>query len=109
VLIGPIEIPGWDIASILSRERAFGWPQSRPDHVPLKNFTDRHGAEIAHFKASLGENFLRPDTVLCDDTSCRFIIDGHSMFADSNHIAKAALFRFDTAFQPLSKAMQVDK
>jgi SGNH domain (fused to AT3 domains) len=109
VLIGPVEVPEGDIASILSRELAFGWPQSIPNYVSAKKFSELHGAQITHFDALLGANFLRPDKVLCDEAVCRFVIDGHSVFADSSHISKAALTRFKDGFSPLYDAMKTLK
>jgi peptidoglycan/LPS O-acetylase OafA/YrhL len=105
VLIGPIYIPGWDIASTLSRERAFGWPLSHVDHVARQQFEISYAAEIAHFSASLDEKFLRPDRIQCDTEICHFIIDGHSLFADSNHLARAELPRFKAAFAPISQML----
>ena len=98
VLIGPIEYPGWDIASVVSREIAFGWPASRRSFETSAMFMQRYGAAIRHFEARLGGKFLRPDKVLCDAERCAFITEGRSLFADSNHLAQAELYRFRQAF-----------
>jgi peptidoglycan/LPS O-acetylase OafA/YrhL len=98
VLVGPIAEPGWDVASELSRKRAFGWPELRPLGLPTKQFQERFGGVHEHFVARHDMKFLRPDLVQCDLESCRFIIDGRSLFADSNHLAAAELWRFKDMF-----------
>jgi len=98
VLVGPISEPGWDVASEISRKRAFGWPESRPLGVPTRQFLERFGGAQEHFEARPDVRFLRPDRVQCDPESCRFLIDGRSLFADSNHLAAGELWRFREMF-----------
>jgi len=98
VLVGPIAEPGWDVASEISRKRAFGWPESRPLGLPTNQFLERFGGVHAHFEARQDMKFIRPDRVQCDLESCRFFIDGRSLFADSNHLAAAELWRFRDMF-----------
>jgi peptidoglycan/LPS O-acetylase OafA/YrhL len=99
VLIGPIEYPGWDIASVVSREMAFSRPSVRGSSVPIDNFQARFGTAFAHFEARLGRDFIRPDRVMCDKERCDFIRQGRSFFADSNHIAQAELVHFRAPFE----------
>lgn len=106
ILIGPIAQPGWDIASFLSRGLAFGRPTTHPIDAPYPAFL----TEFAPVFDRLGNRddviLIRPDTVQCAADRCRYLIDGNSLFADSNHLAAAALpyFRpaFDAAFDRLS-------
>lgn len=81
ILIGPIPYPGSDIASILSRERAFGWRTSVPLSITEKDFNDNYAAAFNHFENRLGRKFIRPDQVLCDGKDCHFLLNGHSLFA----------------------------
>jgi hypothetical protein len=100
VLIGPIAIPGFDVASYLSRQRAFGRPATHPEKMPSAAFDRRFEPAVAHFEGRLADRFVRPDKALCDAASCYFVRDGKSLFADSNHLAMAELPRFRSLFEP---------
>jgi hypothetical protein len=107
VLIGPIAEPGWDVASILSRELAFGHTTKHVLELGKPMFDQRFKSIIDHFQDRNDVIFLRPDSVQCDDTRCHFLLEGRSLFADSNHIAVAELFRFREMFeQGLARAME---
>lgn len=98
ILIGPIAFPGWDLPSELSRSLAFGRPLEKPTYLPAKEFQQQYGAAIQHFEARDDIGFARPDKVLCDESRCNYILDRRSIFADSSHIARAELFRFESVF-----------
>jgi hypothetical protein len=99
VLIGPIAEPGWDIASTLSRQLAFRHQPDRPTFIPASEFEQHFGSSILHFEARNDMAFARPDRVQCPDDRCYYILDGRSLFSDSNHIAVAELQRFRTVFE----------
>jgi len=99
VLIGPIAEPGWDIASVISRQLAFGHKLDRPTFLPASDFNRRFGPLIRHFATRNDIDFVRPDRVQCSATRCNFVLDGRSLFSDSNHIAAAELPRFRAMFE----------
>jgi peptidoglycan/LPS O-acetylase OafA/YrhL len=99
VLIGPIAEPGWDVASIMSRDLAFGRPVERPTFMAKASFMARFGSVIAHFQARRDIRFARPDRVQCPDDRCYYVIDGRSLFSDSNHLARDELQRFRAIFE----------
>jgi hypothetical protein len=99
VLIGPIAEPGWDIASTLSRQLAFGHPLDRPTFLQASDFERRFGPLIRHFEARGDVGFARLDRVQCPADRCYYVLDGRSLFSDSNHIASAELWRFRTVFE----------
>jgi peptidoglycan/LPS O-acetylase OafA/YrhL len=99
VLIGPIAEPGWDVASTLSRQLAFGHQLNRPTFLPTSDFLRRFGSTLRHFNARDDIRFARPDRVQCPAERCNYVIDGRSLFSDSNHIASAELQRFRTMFE----------
>jgi hypothetical protein len=99
VLIGPIAEPGWNIASTLSRQLAFGRELNRPTFLPTSDFKQRLGPAIQHFDSRGDIGFARPDKVQCPDERCYFVLDGRSLFSDGNHIASAELQRFRAVFQ----------
>jgi peptidoglycan/LPS O-acetylase OafA/YrhL len=102
ILIGPLALPGWDIASVISRERAFGRPTSRPARVSKTDFLQRYAEPLKHYRAKLGDRFVTPHEVQCDEDNCHFLLEGRSLFADDDHLAERelALFRerFEAAF-----------
>jgi peptidoglycan/LPS O-acetylase OafA/YrhL len=99
VLIGPLAEPGWNIASMLSRDLAFGHRLDRPTSVPTSEFMRRYGTAIRYFEARSDIFFARPDKVQCSADRCDYVIDGRSLFSDSNHIASAELPRYRKVFE----------
>jgi peptidoglycan/LPS O-acetylase OafA/YrhL len=98
VLMGPIAVPGWDVASTVSRQLAFGHPIDRPLSLPAAEFERRFGPSLRHFEELHDITFARPDRALCDLGRCYYVRDGHSLFADSDHVAAAELPRFRAMF-----------
>ena len=99
VLIGPIPTPDWDVASIVSRDLAFGRPVGRPLFESQQQFLQQYSAAIAHFEGRHDIEFVRPDNTLCAAGRCNYLLDGRSLFADDNHLAAAELVRFQPAFE----------
>jgi hypothetical protein len=99
VLIGPIAEPGWDVPSTLSRQLAFGRHPDRPTFAQTSDFERRVGPLIRHFEARGDIGFARPDRVQCPADRCYYVLDGRSLFSDSNHIATAELQRFRSVFE----------
>jgi len=99
VLIGPIARPGWDVPSIISRQLAFGHRGDRPTFFLKSEFMRRFEASIQHFESRGDIRFVRADQVQCRGDRCDYLLDGRSLFADSNHIAAAELWRFRTLFE----------
>jgi peptidoglycan/LPS O-acetylase OafA/YrhL len=98
VLIGPIPIPNWDVASVASRDLAFGRSVGRPLFGSQQQFLEQYSASIAHFEARHDIEFVRPDRDLCAAGRCNYIVDGRAVYADDNHLAAAELLRFRPAF-----------
>jgi hypothetical protein len=99
VLIGPIPAPHWDVASITSRDLAFGRTVARPLFESQSEFLRQHRAAIAHFEGRRDIEFVRPDTAMCANGRCNYILDGRALFADDNHLAAAELVRFQPAIE----------
>ena len=98
VLIGPIAQPNWDVASVISRQIAFGRPVDRAIFLPAADFDRRFDIAIRHFEARRDIGFARPDRVQCRAERCYYLLDGHSLFADADHIAVGELPRFRALF-----------
>ncbi|MBG0799947.1 acyltransferase [Methylocystis sp. H4A] len=98
VLIGPIALPGWDVASILSRQLAFGRRDGRQAFFDQADFERFFGPAIAHFRARGDIRFITPHEVQCRQGRCEFLLDGRSLYSDSNHLAAGELWRFRHMF-----------
>ena len=106
VLIGPIPIPTWDVASVVSRSLAFHRPLAQPMFASQAQFEATYGAVMAHYEARPGLIFVRPDRDLCAEDRCPYVADQKSLYADDNHLAAAALDRFRARFDAaLSQAL----
>jgi peptidoglycan/LPS O-acetylase OafA/YrhL len=99
VLIGPIAEPGWDVASTISRQLAFGHPVVRATFTPASDFKRRFGTVISHFEGRGDVGLARADQVQCHNQRCDYILEGRSLFSDDNHIAVAELPRFRPFFE----------
>jgi peptidoglycan/LPS O-acetylase OafA/YrhL len=99
VLIGPIAEPGWDVASTLSRQMAFGRPIDRALYLPETEFLRRYGPAIRHFEERGDMRLARPDRVQCVAGRCAYLVDGRPLFADNGHIAEAELGLFREVFE----------
>ena len=104
LLVGPIPTPGWDVASEVSRARAFGVPLEREEGVATAAFLARHQAVLTVLRAGLGPRLIEPYRALCTAQSCNWVVDDRALFADANHLAEGALPRFAPLFTAALKA-----
>jgi hypothetical protein len=108
LLIGPLAQPGREIASEVSRDIAFGRKDLGPLSIPTVNFLTRFDDVIHHFDSRTDVILARPDLAQCDSTACFYLVDGHSLFADDNHVAVSELGRFSQVFTAsLTKLLQL--
>lgn len=99
VLVGPIKIPGFDIASVLSRQIAFRRDVVAADYTEAAAFRAAYETVFSSFATGGNVSIIRPDRVQCPDTKCYYVIDGVMLFADSNHFAEPALSLFRRVFE----------
>jgi peptidoglycan/LPS O-acetylase OafA/YrhL len=98
IILGPIPRPGWNVASDASRALRFGRPLNRALSVDRAAFESEHGAALRHFDGRDGVAFVAPHRALCGPRICQFIVDGHALYADDNHLAVAELWRVEPSF-----------
>jgi hypothetical protein len=98
-LVGPIAVPGWDVASILSRSLNFGREVRLPLFTAQADFDRSFGPVIAHYQSRSDIVFIRPDLVQCAAGRCDFLRQGAPLFADSQHLAQRALPLFRATFE----------
>jgi hypothetical protein len=100
IVVGPIAVPGWDVASILSRELAFGRLVDQPLASSAASFNAVYGPVLAVLGKRRDIAIIRPDRIQCRAARCDYIRDGISLFADDNHLASASTGIFRPAFEP---------
>jgi peptidoglycan/LPS O-acetylase OafA/YrhL len=99
VLVGPIPYPGYDMASVVSREIAYRGKAESPLDQTQTDFDARFGAIYRWLDtAPSGSVAMRPASHFCDGTRCSFLIDGKPAYADSNHLAPEAAARMTEDF-----------
>ncbi len=108
ILVGPIARPDWDVASIISRELAFGWPIRHQTALPFGEFEDEFGAAISHFQNERDITFVPVSKALCNAHSCGYVLDGRSVYADDNHISENELWRFSPLFKAAYAASRAE-
>jgi hypothetical protein len=99
ILVGPLFAPGWDLASVLSREIAFGRQPSHLPYVSRSRFDKEFDRGIEHVSSKNGIIFVRPFDVHCDDDRCSFLHNGVPLFSDSSHLARSQLRLFRPMFE----------
>jgi peptidoglycan/LPS O-acetylase OafA/YrhL len=99
VVIGPIPIPNWDVASVTSRSMAFGRPLPRLLYEPQQRFQASYAGVFSHFEARRDIEFVRADKVMCGNGRCNYVVNGVSLYADDNHLAAAEVDRFRPALE----------
>jgi len=101
VVVGPIAVPGFDIASNLGRELRFGIEPHSPTSTDAQAFRDSYGALFERLSQAPDITLVRPDLIQCDGAHCDFVRGNLALFADSNHIAQPALALFAPIFRDL--------
>jgi hypothetical protein len=101
-LVGPVQVPGFNLPGELSRKLRFGQFSEafamEALELPRNSFDKRFGVLIGTLSQQLGSNFLRPDTELCNSESCFLGDAGGSFFADSNHLGQYGIDRIRPIF-----------
>jgi hypothetical protein len=100
VLVGPVATPESETASIVARQMAFHHRVDEPLFVTEPTFMAKEGEILAHYSDRNDILFIRPDRIQCEMGKCDYIRDGASIFADTNHVAQAALPLFRPVFEP---------
>lgn len=101
VLVGPVAIPRWNLASVASRALAFGHPLERPLWRARADFDAQFADILAHFRHRRDVDLVLPHEIQCDERRCPYVVDGRALFSDSTHLAAIELERFRPAFEPV--------
>jgi peptidoglycan/LPS O-acetylase OafA/YrhL len=101
VIVGPVALPGYNLASVAARDLAF-----RGDiRTPTAMSRAVYRAEYANVLSAMddlartdGVTLVRPDSLICDARACPFIIDGRAVFADHGHFTARSAARLAPLF-----------
>jgi|GEM_PF-4131525 len=99
IIIGPIAEPGWDIASVLSRSRAFNRPVIEKLSMSYPEFLSVKQQVFSTFENRRDVVLIRVDQDQCKAARCNFLLGGQSLFSDDNHLSADALLHFRPAFE----------
>ena len=99
IIIGPIAEPGWDIASVLSRSRAFNRPVIEKLDTSYPEFLNVNQLVFSTFENRRDVVLVRVDQGQCNAARCNFLLGGQSLFSDDNHLSADALAHFRPAFE----------
>ena len=101
VLVGPVSIPEWNLASMASRALAFGHALERPYWEERAAFDAKFGDTIRYFANRRDVELVLPHQAQCDARRCAHVVDGKALFSDSTHLAQGQLELFRPAFEPV--------
>lgn len=90
VVIGPVALPGYNIASVAARDLAFHGRIGTATSVSRADYLREHAnilAALDRLGAQPGVQVVRVDQWVCRQDLCPFIVDGRAVFADYGHYA----------------------
>ena len=88
-VIGPISIPEYYFAFDLSRKEYFKNTNIILSYHNNKNdFENRYQYIFSYLKKIKYVTLIKPHEVQCNNLNCNFLIDGRSIFSDTNHLSK---------------------
>lgn len=102
VIVTPIAVPGYNVASVASRELLFR--KRITSAVGISR--GRYESEYANVLAAMrdlardgGVHIVRIDQRACSPTYCAFLEDNQAIFADYGHFSTKAVIRFAPLFR----------
>ena len=101
VIVGPIATPEYELPSELGRSMAFSRAFEKPLAVSEQAFLGGAARYLQHYRNRSDIELIEPHRIQCDGGSCRYLLDGTSLFADKTHLSSDALPVFAPAFAPL--------
>ena len=100
VLIGPVPLPGYDLASVTSRDLLFHGAIKSPVSVAAPDYLN----EVSNVLTVMNDlardpqvKIIRLDRQVCGPIACRFIVNHRAIFADHGHYTAA----FSKSLAPL--------
>ncbi len=101
-LVGPIEIPNYDLPSVLSRKIKFTQFSTEEALDALKvsrhQFDEKYNQSIHFLQENLGERLILPSKLLCDDVYCYYGREEEIYFADREHLGLIGALKTENLF-----------
>jgi len=92
ILIGPVPLPGYDLASVTSRDLLFHGEIMTPVAMTKRAYL-LENTNILSVMGDLARDpqvgVIRVDRKACDADTCRYIVNGRAIFADYGHYTAA--------------------
>jgi hypothetical protein len=87
-VVSPLPVPGYDVASTVSRLLYFNRPMAKPLYISASDYRN----EVANITGVLDElqksgkiRIIRVDDALCSSGQCPYIVDHHAVYGDYSH------------------------
>jgi peptidoglycan/LPS O-acetylase OafA/YrhL len=97
IIIGPVSIPAYNFAFNLSRKEYFKNNKIiLPDYNDKNNFEKRYQDIFDYLNNLKFITLVKPHEVQCNKSKCNFIINGKSIFSDTNHLSKDGSLLMET-------------
>ena len=101
VIVAPVALPGYNLASVAARDLAFHGRITTRTGIPRAAYL----AEYANVLAAMddlarlpGVAVVRVDSIACDASVCRFVQGGRAVFADHGHYTARYAAKFALLF-----------
>ncbi len=104
-LVGPIAIPNFDLASIVSRELKFK-NENTPTFIPREIFDKQFNSILSSLSAQLKHKLIAPHEIFCDQRVCNFADFHGSFFSDSTHLSFYGAQKVTNSFAPIFEAQR---
>lgn len=102
LVVGPIQMPGMDIASVLSRKLKFNQLTETEVLQMLKKpkalFDQEYAPIMRILEQNLGQQLLKPSDYLCDQDYCYLGNDKVVLFSDISHLSSKGTEALDPMF-----------
>ena len=107
VIVGPVPLPGFNIASVAARNLAFHGGVGTATAMSRAAYLTENANILAAIDAlehQPGVRIVRVDRLVCRGGQCPFVVDGRAAFADYGHYATWFAARLKPAFDPVLDA-----
>jgi hypothetical protein len=102
VIIAPVPLPGYNVASEVSRELLFHHRITSPIAVSRAAYESENANILDAFQQMTQDprvKIIRVDAMACTDKSCPFLDHGHAIFADHGHYSTQTAATFEPLFR----------
>ena len=103
VVVAPVPLPGYNIASIAARSLAFHGRTDTPTAMSRADYLAEYANVLAAMDAlerEPGVRVVHIDRLVCHGGQCPFVVGGRAAFADYGHYATWFAARLGPAFSP---------